>query len=160
MPKAGKGGAKGGLGSLMGSFDITKMIPTGPEYPTGKTTLADYYDGGSGAYPAGLLTEPTLPKHTIYAPKTPPPKNVKMPVLIWGNGGCTSSGTPYGLFLTNIASHGYLAIANGWVNAQVRKCLLTTILVHRAARHRPLTQRTAMAFFLARRGNLSTMPLR
>jgi hypothetical protein len=112
-PNAGKGGAKGGLGSLMGSFDITKLIPTGPEYPTGKTTLADYYDGGSGAYPARLLTEPTLPKHTIYAPKTPPPKNVKMPVLIWGNGGCTSSGTPYGLFLTNIASHGYLAIANG-----------------------------------------------
>ena len=111
---AGKGGVgKGGLGSLMGSIDITKLIPTGPEYPAGKISLADYDDGGSGPYPAKLLTEPTLPKHTIYAPKNPPPKNVKMPVLIWGNGGCTSSGTPYGAFLNNIASHGYLAIANG-----------------------------------------------
>jgi hypothetical protein len=114
MAKGGKGATgKGGIGSMLGSMDITKIIPTGPEYPTGKLSLADYYYGGSGPYPAKLLTEPTLPKHTIYAPKNPPPENVKMPVLIWGNGGCTSSGTPYGAFLSNVASYGYLAIANG-----------------------------------------------
>jgi hypothetical protein len=112
----GAGGApksSGGSGGLVGSFDPASLVPKGPEYPTTKTTLAEFYNGGSGKYPAHFLTEPSLGNHTIYAPKTPPPANVKMPVLIWGNGGCTSSGTPYGAFLTEVASHGYLAIANG-----------------------------------------------
>jgi hypothetical protein len=95
------------------SFDLGSLVPKGPEYPTGKTTLADFYNGGSGNYSAHFLTEASLPNHVIYAPKVPPPANVKMPVLIWGNGGCTSSGTPYATFLTEVASHGYLAIANG-----------------------------------------------
>jgi dienelactone hydrolase len=30
-----------------------------------------------------------------------------------GNGGCTNAGTPYATFLTNVASYGYIAIANG-----------------------------------------------
>jgi hypothetical protein len=112
----GAGGAPksgGGLAGLLGSFDPSSLVPKGPEYPTTKTSLADFYNGGSGKYPARFLTEPSLGNHTIYAPKTPPPANVKMPVLIWGNGGCTSSGTPYAAFLTEVASHGYLAIANG-----------------------------------------------
>jgi hypothetical protein len=105
--------SSGSLSGLMPSFDPSSLVPKGPEYPTTKTTLAEYYNGGSGKYPAHLLTDPTLANHTIYAPKVPPPANVKMPVLIWGNGGCTSSGTPYGAFLAEVASHGYLAIANG-----------------------------------------------
>jgi hypothetical protein len=64
-------------------------------------------------FPAHFITEQTLGNHTIYKPKTPPPRNIKMPVLIWGNGGCTSSGTPYATFLTEVASHGYICIANG-----------------------------------------------
>jgi hypothetical protein len=109
------GGAKGAGGAPQsgGGFDLGSLVPKGPEYPTTKTSLADFYSGGSGKYPAHFLTEPSLANHTIYAPKTPPPANVKMPVLIWGNGGCTSSGTPYAAFLTEVASHGYLAIANG-----------------------------------------------
>jgi hypothetical protein len=103
----------GSLGGLASSVDLTSIIPAGPEYPKGKMSLAEYYSPGSGPYSAHLLTEPSLPNHVIYAPKVPPPEKVKMPVLIWGNGGCTSSGTPYGPFLTEVASYGYIAIANG-----------------------------------------------
>lgn len=92
---------------------IGKLVPAGPEYPKGKMTVAEFYDPGSGAYPAHFITEETLGNHTIYKPKVPPPSNIKMPVLIWGNGGCTSSGTPYAPFLTEVASHGYICIANG-----------------------------------------------
>jgi hypothetical protein len=106
-----------GLSSLMGSIDtnalIGKIVPAGPEYPKGKMTLADFYDPGSGPYPAHFVTEAALANHTIYKPKTPPANGIKMPVLIWGNGGCTSSGTPYAPFLTEVASHGYICIANG-----------------------------------------------
>jgi hypothetical protein len=104
-----------GISSIMPNINIdpTSMMYTGPEYPKGKVSLADYYHPGTGKYPAHLLTDPSLPNHVIYAPKVPPPPGVKMPVLLWGNGGCTSSGTPYGMFLTEVASHGYIAIANG-----------------------------------------------
>lgn len=67
---------------------------------------------GTGPYPAGYRTDPTLPGHTIYAPKTPP-SGIKIPVIVWGNGGCLDSGTFFQNFLTEIASHGFLILANG-----------------------------------------------
>jgi hypothetical protein len=69
-------------------------------------------DPGSGKYPAGYLTDSTLPKHTLYAPKTPP-AGTKMPVLVWGEGGCLNGETTYSPLLTEIASHGYLVLVNG-----------------------------------------------
>jgi hypothetical protein len=118
IPKGFEGIAKAlgkGVAAMMPNINIdpTSMMYTGPEYPKGKVSLADYYDPGTGPYKAQLSTDPSLPNHVIYAPKVPPPPGVKMPVFLWGNGGCTSSGTPYGMFLTEIASYGYLAIANG-----------------------------------------------
>lgn len=38
---------------------------------------------------------------------------VKIPVIVWGNGGCLDSGTFFQNFLTEIASHGFLILANG-----------------------------------------------
>lgn len=38
-----------------------------------------------------------------------PPANEKLPVVVWGNGGCVA----YRTFLTEIASHGYIAISAG-----------------------------------------------
>jgi hypothetical protein len=37
----------------------------------------------------------------------------KLPVLVWGNGGCSGDGTSNRNLLENIASYGYLAIASG-----------------------------------------------
>ena len=58
-------------------------------------------------------TDPSLPEKTIYAPINPPKDNIKMPVIVWGEGGCYKTGTFYQPYLTEIASHGYLVLANG-----------------------------------------------
>jgi hypothetical protein len=71
-------------------------------------------EGGlaTGPYKSGYYEEPTLPKHTIFAPSSPPP-DLKMPILIWGNGGCSGNGTLFRRSLWEIASYGIFAIAQG-----------------------------------------------
>ncbi|KAF1985822.1 hypothetical protein K402DRAFT_394430 [Aulographum hederae CBS 113979] len=59
------------------------------------------------------MSVPGFENYTVYAPKTPPPSSLKMPIYLWGEGGCMDAGTPYMTYLTEIASHGYLVIANG-----------------------------------------------
>ncbi|KAK4207695.1 hypothetical protein QBC37DRAFT_405979 [Rhypophila decipiens] len=81
---------------------------TGSESPrSGQAT------SGSGPYPAQAFTDPKLGKHTIFAPKTPPPANVTMPILAWGNGGCATDPTSHKNLLIEIASHGYVIAADG-----------------------------------------------
>src|SRR5262249_50880467 len=48
------------------------------------------------------------PGHVVYRPAdlTPFPARDRLPVMVWGNGGCTINSTCYGGFLTTIASHG------------------------------------------------------
>jgi len=67
---------------------------------------------GSGPYPARFLQDASLPQHTVYAPKEPP-KGVKLPVIAWGNGACGMDGSGFANFLLEIASHGFLVIADG-----------------------------------------------
>jgi hypothetical protein len=120
--------AKGDNGDMGGIFGIGKSIvsagvsdmPPGlmnglftPGLETPKGTAVGATTVGSGPYPARYVADPTLPNHTVYAPKSPPPANIKMPVIIFGNGGCVNIGTLMSSLLTEIASHGYLVIANG-----------------------------------------------
>jgi acetyl esterase/lipase len=71
--------------------------------------------GGSGKYKAKAFEDPTLAGHTIFAPATIP-EGKKLPLLLWGNGGCLALGQTHGNVLTDIASHGYVVIANGRAN--------------------------------------------
>jgi hypothetical protein len=71
--------------------------------------------GGSGQYKAKVMEDPTLPGHTIFLPKELP-AGKKLPLLLWGNGGCMALGQTHGNVLTDIASHGYVVIANGKAN--------------------------------------------
>lgn len=72
-------------------------------------------DGGSGAYKAVMCGDPGIPTHTIYRPldlnafgaKT------KLPIVLWGNGGCRNSSGEFRNFLSEIASHGFLVLAIG-----------------------------------------------
>jgi hypothetical protein len=84
----------------------------GPEFPITSSTPKDLAHPGTGKYPAAIFTDPTLINHTIYAPKSPP-AGLKLPVIVWGEGGCLAGGTTYNPFLLEIASHGYLVLANG-----------------------------------------------
>ncbi|MFE9917019.1 cellulose binding domain-containing protein [Micromonospora sp. NPDC005553] len=70
--------------------------------------------GGSGPYPADYETSATLANHTIFRPQTLPSE--RLPIVVWGNGGCSANGLSQGNFLREIASHGFLAIANGAPN--------------------------------------------
>ncbi|KAF2663806.1 alpha/beta-hydrolase [Microthyrium microscopicum] len=67
--------------------------------------------GGSGPHKASYKADPALAKHTIYSPKTPPAE--PMPLIVWGEGACANQGTAFVNLLTEIASHGYVIIANG-----------------------------------------------
>jgi cellulase/cellobiase CelA1 len=77
-------------------------------------TPADAAVGGSGPYPADYETSAGLADHTIFRPQTLPAE--RLPIFVWGNGGCAANGTAQGNFLREIASHGFLAIANGAPN--------------------------------------------
>ncbi|KAL4801607.1 Alpha/Beta hydrolase protein [Aspergillus unguis] len=73
---------------------------------------SQHTNGGSGPFPATFFTDPTLPRHTIYAP-TSPLSSHTLPVLVFAEGGCDNNGTKFEPFLTNIASYGFLVLALG-----------------------------------------------
>lgn len=75
--------------------------------------------GGGGAWPAVLQARADLRTHTLYRPQALP--EAPMPLLVWGNGGCSNYGLAHEQFLRHIASNGYLVIALGhaWRQAAV-----------------------------------------
>jgi hypothetical protein len=72
-------------------------------------------DGGTGDYKAILVSDSSLPTHTIYRPKDLSAfgDTNKLPILVWGNGACANSSRGFQNFLSEIASHGYLVVAIG-----------------------------------------------
>jgi hypothetical protein len=72
-------------------------------------------EGGTGPYKAVALGEETLSKFTIYRPQNlddfGPQK--RLPILLWGNGGCADSSAMHKLYLNEIASHGFIIFAVG-----------------------------------------------
>ena len=73
---------------------------------------------GSGPFRAVMSTESGLSAHVVYAPADLSKLGSrKLPVLVWGNGSCLYAGNRYRQFLTDVASHGYLAIAGGPMGA-------------------------------------------
>ncbi|GAA4916543.1 alpha/beta hydrolase [Streptomonospora salina] len=67
---------------------------------------------GTGPYDAEYETTFRLYGHTIYRPANLP-DDEQLPIVVWGNGGCMADGTMFDEFLLEIASHGFLVIANG-----------------------------------------------
>jgi dienelactone hydrolase len=119
LPAKGDSDIAGGIFSISLSElaveiakDSSKFFGTASESPQGAKQGAITTTGGTGPYPAKFIVDPSLPKHTIYVPKEPP-KGVKLPVIAWGNGACGTDGTGFANFLTEIASYGYLVIADG-----------------------------------------------
>ena len=74
-------------------------------------------DGGTGIYKAVMKQEPTLWAHTIFVPQDLSVFNDKhpLPVLVWGNGACTNSPWEHFKFLNEIASHGFIVVATGYI---------------------------------------------
>ena len=93
--------------------DLPKYIPGGPTEGSETPRGTGQKTSGSGPYPAQMLTDATLPGHTIFAPKTAPPNNLSMPFIAWGNGACTLNAGTYQNLLVEIASYGYVIAADG-----------------------------------------------
>ena len=73
-------------------------------------------DVGTGPYPAMKEEVPSLPGHVIYRPRNLDALgSLKLGVVAWGNGGCWDDGAFNRFHLLEIASHGYLVIANGHI---------------------------------------------
>jgi hypothetical protein len=71
---------------------------------------------GSGPYPAVKEIDPRLPDQVIYRPANLAALGeMKLGVYAFGNGACTDDGASARLHLSEIASHGYLAIAPGGI---------------------------------------------
>ena len=74
---------------------------------------------GTGRYPAMHEELPSLPNHVVYRPANLAALgHTKLPVYVWGNGGCSADGTSSRNHLLEIASHGYLVIAAGTIPKQ------------------------------------------
>ncbi|KAK7037410.1 hypothetical protein VNI00_011160 [Paramarasmius palmivorus] len=67
---------------------------------------------GTGPYPAIYEVDPALPGHTVYRPETIP-DDLKLPVVVWGNGACTADGLAHQNSNLEIASWGIVVIAQG-----------------------------------------------
>lgn len=76
------------------------------------------YTKGDGEFPAVMEQAASLPDHVIYRPADLSRLGArKLPILVWGNGGCQADGAGQRLHLAEIASHGYLIIANGTIES-------------------------------------------
>ena len=88
-----------------------RQTPTAISYDRA-VTRSEQKNPPSGAF--GYAIEhatQTLPNHTIYRPDLSRATNI--PIVVWGNGACSNVGTEQADFLLQIASNGYLVIANG-----------------------------------------------
>ena len=87
--------------------------PPAPVSTEVKTEVVE--DGGTGPYSAVMVTDSTLPTHTIFRPADLSRfgKKNKLPIIAWGNGACANSPWEHVNFLSELASHGYLVIAIG-----------------------------------------------
>src|SRR5262245_52237737 len=65
----------------------------------------------SGPFPVVIEHDQHLATHTVYRPQTLGPS--KHSVLVWGEGGCAKNGLTFPEFLSEIASYGFVVVADG-----------------------------------------------
>jgi len=77
-------------------------------------------DGGTGPFPAVMVTDRTLATHTVFRPQDLSAfgEGRELPIIAWGNGACANSPWEHVNFLSEVASHGFLVIAIGPMPAE------------------------------------------
>jgi len=94
----------------------TKALPFFSKNLVFQSTLSEIIEnGGTGDYPAIMVTEALLPTHTVFKPQDLAQfgQENKLPIIAWGNGACFDSPFEHVNFLNEIASHGFLVVAIG-----------------------------------------------
>lgn len=86
--------------------------PPGPPPMAATNALPD--NVGTGRFPAMKEEVASLPDHVVYRPHNLDALGgTRLGVVAWGNGGCSDDGASTRFHLLELASHGYLVIANG-----------------------------------------------
>jgi hypothetical protein len=67
----------------------------------------------NGPYKVQEMMEPSLSRHTVYRPIDLNGVKDELPIMAFGNGGCSMIGNAFETYLTEIASYGFLVIASG-----------------------------------------------
>jgi hypothetical protein len=80
---------------------------------TGATVLKEPVFQTNGPYKVQEMMEPSLARHTVYRPIDLKAVKGKLPIMTFGNGGCSMIGNAFETYLTEIASYGFLIIASG-----------------------------------------------
>ncbi|OYX28365.1 MAG: alpha/beta hydrolase [Flavobacteriales bacterium 32-35-8] len=80
-----------------------------------KPTSRIVEDGGTGPFSAIMISEKTLPTHTVFRPQdlSKIEDTNKLPIIAWGNGACANSPWEHINFLSEVSSYGFLVIAIG-----------------------------------------------
>lgn len=93
------------------------------EIKSRETASRTVEDGGTGPYPAVMVTDGTLSTHTIFRPKDLSifSQQHPLPIIAWGNGACANSPWEHVNFLSEVASHGFMVIAIGVMPQEGRR---------------------------------------
>ena len=103
-----------GLALLGCAFTTAAMAQTEAATAITKLTTVEVQQTGkppTGPFPIVIEHDPGLATHTIYRPREL--SLDKHPVLVWGEGGCAKNGLTFPEYLSEIASHGFVVIADG-----------------------------------------------
>lgn len=95
------------FGLVAASAAAQAAAPADPALPPGPIGAA----AGNGQWPAIAEARADAPGFTIYRPRALP--RAPLPLVLWGNGGCRDNGLSASHFLREVASHGYVVVANG-----------------------------------------------
>jgi hypothetical protein len=97
--------------SLSFANSLNAQATTSSDKPISRTIE----DGGTGPYKAIMLSENTLPTHTVFRPidLSAFGGNNKLPIIAWGNGAYANSPWEHVNFLSEVSSYGFLVIAIG-----------------------------------------------
>jgi hypothetical protein len=70
----------------------------------------------TGPYKVVMEIDPSLAEHTVYRPEQVGSVKGELPVVAYGNGACANAGNAFENYLAEVASYGFLVVANGPIN--------------------------------------------
>jgi predicted dienelactone hydrolase len=103
------------LSALWIVFALAVMCNSTSAQTTNPPAQPPDWEHPSGPYAIVMEEDPEIPDHTVYRPADLAafPKRNRLAVVAFSGPGCDSNGTAFRPFFTEVASYGFLLIANG-----------------------------------------------
>ena len=102
------------------SIFAAQLYAQAPAQKNGSLRITEPAFQTNGPYKVVEEMDASLPSHTVYRPIHLADVKGRLPVLAWGNGGCLNAGNSMQEYLAEIASYGYLVVANGPIRPDFR----------------------------------------